>query len=172
MTDMELPSELVNRLHSLRISRGLTIQQMAEKCGVPKSSLESYMKMSGAKRPGIDALIAVANGMGVSIDWLVGRSVDNHSPRLSQKDYAMACFSVVSGLIEWMREQQKASDESIFGHESVAGVSDAEVAAKSMLIFVETVQLFDNTAHVVAGDREHLFDRLRALLSKEQPATD
>ncbi len=171
MTDIELPSELVNRLHSLRISRGLTIQQMAEKCGVPKSSLESYMKMSGAKRPGIDALIAIADGMEVSIDWLVGRAVDSHSPKLSQKDYAMACFSVASGLINWMREQQNRTSEPIFGKETVAGVSDAEVAAKSMLVFVERVQLFTDTASAVGGDRGALFDRLYTLLKQEKPET-
>lgn len=171
MTDIETPSELVNRLHSVRISKGLTIQQMAAKCGIPKSSLESYMKMTGAKRPGIDALIAIADGMKVSLDWLVGRAVDSHSTKLSQKDYAMACFSVVSSLINWLRLAQENSPESIFSKEAVAGKSDAEIAAKSMLLFVERVGLFDDTAHAAGLDRGDLFDRLFALLKQEQPAT-
>jgi transcriptional regulator with XRE-family HTH domain len=171
MTDIETPSELVNRLHSVRVSKGLTIQQMAAKCGIPKSSLESYMKMTGAKRPGIDALIAIADGMTVSLDWLVGRAVDSHSTKLSQKDYAMACFSVVSSLIIWMRQEQASSPETIFSKDSIAGKSDAEIAAKSMLLFVERVGLFDDTAHAAGLDRGDLFDRLFALLKQEQPAT-
>ena len=127
------------------------------------------MKMAGAKRPGIDALIAIANGIDISIDWLVGRAVDSHSPHLSQKDYAMACFSVVSGLINWMRERQSASSLPILGNETVAGVSDAEVAAKSMLVFVERARLFTDTAHAVGEDRADLFERLYDLLKQEKP---
>jgi transcriptional regulator with XRE-family HTH domain len=171
MADIAAPSELVNRLHSVRISNGLTIQQMASKCGIPKSSLESYMKMTGAKRPGIDALMSIADGMNVSLDWLVGRAVDSHSTKLSQKDYAMACFAVVSGLINWLRQEQTNSSESIFSQEKVAGKSDAEIAAKSMLLFVERVGLFDDTAHHAGLDRADLFDRLITLLNQEQPAT-
>lgn len=171
MSDVAEPSELVNRLHRLRISRGLTIQQMAEKCGVPKSSLESYMKMSGAKRPGIDALIAIADGMDVSIDWLVGRAVDGHSHQLSQKDYAIACFSVVTSLIDWMKKQQTRSNKPIIENNSIAGFDESEVAAKSMLIFVERMRLFHDTAHSVGGKRRDLYDSLDALLAQEKPET-
>lgn len=171
MSDVAEPSELVNRLHRLRISRGLTIQQMAEKCGVPKSSLESYMKMSGAKRPGIDALIAIADGMDVSIDWLVGRAVDSHYPQLSQKDYAIACFSVVTSLIDWMKKQQNGSNKPIIDNNSIAGFDESEVAAKSMLIFVERMRLFHDNAHSVGGWRRDFYDRLDTLLAQEKPET-
>lgn len=171
MIDVEEPSVIVQRLHNLRVSKGLTIQQMAEKCDLPKSSLESYMKMAGAKRPGLDALIAISDGMQVSIDWLVGRAVDNLSPKLSQRDYAMSCFSVVSGLINWFREEQAGSKESIFGQATIAGIEDAEVAAKSMLVFIERVQLFQDTHDAVGLDRADLFDRLHQLLGNRQPAT-
>lgn len=171
MTDAEPPSELVTRLHSLRISKGLTIQQMADKCGIPKSSLESYMKTFGAKRPGIDALLSIANGMDVSIDWLVGRAVDSHSARLTQKDYALAVFAVVSGLVNWMRERQEASQVPIIEKGKVAGVEDAQVAAKAMLEFVDRVNLFNDTAHDGRDTRTALFDGLYNRARKEQPAT-
>lgn len=86
MTNSEPVPEIVTRLHTLRARNGLTIQQMAERCGLPESSLESYMRLSGAKRPGLDALLAVANGMDVSIDWLVGRTDDSFSPKLTQRE--------------------------------------------------------------------------------------
>lgn len=166
MTDRDVPSELVNRLHSLRISRGLTIQQMAEKCGLPKSSLESYMKLMGAKRPGVDALMSIADAMDVSIDWLVGRAVDSHPPSLSKREYALACFTVVSGLINWLREQQAAQSESVIHDEDIAGVPDAELSANTMLAFVESIALFKETAHVAGVERrdfvERLLDRVHA----------
>jgi len=160
MVGIEAPSELVNRLHGLRISRGMTIQQMAEKCGIPKSSLESYMKLSGAKRPGVDALTAIADAMDVSIDWLVGRAVDSFPPKLSQREYALACFAVVSGLINWIREKQSDSPASVVHKEDIAGTPDAELAANTMLAFVERLNLFKDTAHVAGDDRRDFVHRL------------
>lgn len=117
MVDIEAPSELVQRLHSLRVGRGLTINQMADQCGLPKSSLESYMRMSGAKRPGIDALASIASGLGVSLDWLVfGSEVAgadaNRLVRLSAQAAALAVFR---GLLTLHRDGKtiEISDETI-----------------------------------------------------------
>ena len=172
MTDIETPTELVQRLHTLRIARGLTILQMSEICGIPKSSLESYMKMFAAKRPGLDAIVAIADGMNVSIDWLVGRAVDNHSLRLTQKDYAMGCFATVSALLNWLHEEQEKCLETVIGNEVIAGIPDTEIAAKSMLTFVEKMQLFDDTAHIAGPVRSDLLDRLKGNLRDRQPATE
>lgn len=175
MVDDALPSELVNRLHSIRISRGLTIQQMAEKCGIPKSSLESYMKFTGAKRPGVDALIAIADAMDVSIDWLVGRAEDSFSPKLTQREYALACFSVVSGLINWLREKQSDQAVPVIHKEDVAGIPDAELAANTMLAFVERLTLFKDTAHQTGDDRrafvQKLLDRVQTDHSRRENST-
>ncbi|WP_169583201.1 helix-turn-helix domain-containing protein [Rhodobacter capsulatus] len=167
MTDVERPSELVHRLHRLRFEHGLTIQEMAEKCGLPKSSLESYMRLEGARRPGLDALVAIGDGMQVSLDWLVGRSAENFEPGASKKDYAIACFNVVSSLIRWMREEQVRRDAVIFGDDDVAGVPDAEVAAKSMLIFVDLTRRFATDGQRFSPDREALYDDLRAHPERE-----
>ena len=74
MDDIEEPDILVQRLHQIAVRHGLNVKDVAEKCGVPKSSLERYVRLKGAKRPGIDALIMSAKGFDVSIDWLVGRT--------------------------------------------------------------------------------------------------
>lgn len=167
MTDVERPSELVHRLHRLRFERGLTIQEMAEKCGLPKSSLESYMRLEGARRPGLDALVAIGDGMQVSLDWLVGRSAENFEPGATKKDYAIACFNVVSSLIRWIREEQARRGAEIFGDSDVAGVPDAEVAAKSMLTFVELTRGFATNGQKFSPDREALYDDLKAILDRE-----
>lgn len=161
------PDELVQRLHELRIKRGMTVQQMAEACGLPKSSLESYMRMDNARRPGVDALLAIAGGMDVTIDWLVGRAKDSFPPDWSNKDYAMSCFAVVQGLIIWMRDKQAACSGSIFEDRTVAGVPDADVAARSMLVFLENVQMFRDIASVAGAGREDLFNRISSLLDAQ-----
>jgi len=158
MADNEKPDVLVERLHTIQYREGLTIKEMAERCGLPKSSLESYMRVKGAKRPGIDALIAISNGMDVSIDWLVGRSIESFSPNLRQRDYALGCFNVVLSLLHWLRQQQDREPKSIFEEECIAGLDDATIAARSMMEFVEIIQLY-----AANGDR---FGEIRAELHK------
>lgn len=170
MADNEQPNIVVERLHSLRIKRGMTIQQMAEKCGLPKSSLESYMKMEGARRPGLDALLAIGDGMEVSIDWLVGRSVYSFPASVAEKDYSMACFVVVSSLINWLRRRQVGRKDSVVEGDTIAGIPDAEVAAKAMLLFVERMDLFKNNQGDTGADRQALHDGLDRLLSNESAA--
>ena len=84
----------------------------------------------------------------------------------------MACFSVVSGLINWMRDKQNEARQPIIEQEGVAGIEDTEIAAKAMLEFLERVQLFDNTAAVAGQGRASLFDSLYTHLKKRIPETD
>ncbi|TCP43366.1 helix-turn-helix domain-containing protein [Rhodovulum marinum] len=142
MTDTDEPDVLVGRLAHLAFTRGLSIREMAERCGIPKSSMEGYMRVKGAKRPGVDALIAIANGMDVSIDWLVGRSADSFSPTLSQRDYALQCFRVVESLLAWLWAQQSKSESPILTGERIAGLSRSEIAANAMAAFMEGMREF------------------------------
>lgn len=145
MTDSGTTPEIVNRLLLLRLRNGLTTQKMAEICGLPKSSLESYMKVIGAKRPGLDALMAIAEGMDVSIDWLVGRTEDSFSPKLNQREYALACFNAALRLLRFLREFEEANPGPLFTAETAAGKQDYHIAANAMLDFMEAVRLYQNS---------------------------
>ena len=68
MADAMKSTDVAERLRALQTERGLTIQEMAKKCGLPKRSLENYMNLKASQRPGVDALISIADGMNVSID--------------------------------------------------------------------------------------------------------
>ena len=57
------------RLEEIRSDNGLSIAKMARRAGIPKGSMESYFK---GHKPGFDALIAIAEGFGKSLDWLCG----------------------------------------------------------------------------------------------------
>lgn len=47
--DIEGPDVLVERLHIVQNRAGLGIKEMAERCGAPKSSRESCMRLKGAR---------------------------------------------------------------------------------------------------------------------------
>lgn len=144
MGDNSSAREVVNRLNLLRVRYGLTIQQMAERCGLPKSSLESYMKVIGAKRPGLDALVAIADAMDVSIDWLVGRTDDSFSPKLNREEYALACFNAAVRTVWQVREiERKRAGSS----EPVEEPSEElyTIAARAMHDFTEAIRLFQQS---------------------------
>lgn len=138
MGDVDQPSALVQRLHQLRVGKGMTINQMAASCGLPKSSLESYMRMSGAKRPGIDALISIAEGMSVSLDWLVGRT--ENIDKFEAEDYAVFCHSVVQRLLHSFLDAERAN-AGIIDVENwrINGQDFSDIAAHSAIDFMEVV---------------------------------
>ncbi len=168
MPDKTGPDTLVERLHIVQNREGLTIKEMAERCGIPKSSLESYMRVKGAKRPGIDALIAISTGMEVSIDWLVGRSLDWFPPNLRQKDYALGCFNVVLSLLQWLRNQQQKGHTPILSADQAEGLDDASIAARSMMEFVEVMQTYAANGHKFSTMRLDLQQDLEEALRKTE----
>lgn len=61
-----------DRLRMLRASSKWTAQSLSDRTGLPKRTIESYLLKENAPTPGIDALKKLSDGLGVSIDWLVG----------------------------------------------------------------------------------------------------
>lgn len=62
------------RLKSLRLQKGTTQKEIAEKIGVSPVSVQRFEY--GTVRPSLEKLIALADFFGVSLDYLVGRSDD------------------------------------------------------------------------------------------------
>ena len=63
-----------NRIKELRCSRGLSQKQLAEGTCLTVTAIQNYEY--GTRQPAFDALIALADFFGVSLDYLVGRSDD------------------------------------------------------------------------------------------------
>ncbi len=145
MDDSQQPDILVQRLHSLAVQHGLTIKQMAEKSGVPKSSLEGYMRLKGAKRPGIDAVISIADSMGVSIDWLVGRSEGRQIGEEERRRIAMAMYRLTVDLLNQINSAQEESDRHIVKQGKIGLYDIEDFAAQTMLHFLAKEQLFPAT---------------------------
>lgn len=136
-------TDVAERLRRIQSKKGLTIQDMADKCGLPKRSLENYMNLKDPQRPGVDALVAIADGLDLSLDWIVGRTADDPSARFSKQDYAFFCNSVViallSRILEVAIEDPSKAIEPKAG--KVLGYEVHEVAALAMLDFISCVEL-------------------------------
>lgn len=165
MTDNEPGLEIPDRLQILRSQNGLTIQQMADRCSIPKSSLESYMRATNAKRPGVVALVSIANGMGVSVDWLVGRSGNPRGESLKDGDYAVAAFNTVKAVLEGLQMQQREAALPVVNDELVGGLTPSEGAAQAMAHFMEFVALYRD-ASIYSPERVELSKGLMEAVSQ------
>lgn len=146
---------------------------MAELCGVPKSSLESYMKMSGAKRPGVDALIAIADGMNVQLDWLVGRSEIAEAGEFTKEDYAVFCHSTVVRLLsKILSEAQK--DPATIDPENlrIMGMDFHDLAAVAAVDFIDVVKRQTGNPARPRGYFLRNFESLSRSAVKASAATD
>lgn len=171
MTNKAGASILADRLQLARVRRGMTIQQMADACGLPKSTLESYMRAKSPKRPGLDALISISDGLGVSLDWLVGRSDENFSRNLTKKDYAIAAFSAAISVLNEVIELQKENSEPIIKGNRIAGKEVYDMAANAMFEFTSSLDLFDNPDRDTREARQALLDDLKSGAAPEGQAS-
>jgi transcriptional regulator with XRE-family HTH domain len=56
--------------------RGLTQAQLAEKAGLPSTSISHFENPEGTRKPSFDNLRRLANALEVTTDYLLGRSDD------------------------------------------------------------------------------------------------
>jgi hypothetical protein len=99
------------------------------------------MNLKDPQRPGLDALISIADGMSVSIDWLVGRGDDVTRGEFSKEDYAVFCQSaVLHVLIRVMNAVEKNPETAIdVENGRIQGYELHEIAAVGMLDFMSIV---------------------------------
>lgn len=164
-------ADIAERLRLLQNKRGITVQEMADRCGLPKSSLVNYMSLKDPQRPGVDALIALANGLGASVDWIIGRTSENAAVTLTQKDYAFACHSIVISVLSSLLSIYERDPEKAIQPGKVMGHYPHEIAALAMLDFVSMTDGMAARAEV-AGDMFKLhFDSLSRMATEETGST-
>lgn len=136
-------ADVAARLRQLQAKHNLTIQEMADRCGMPKRSLENYMKLKEPQRPGVDALIGIADGMGVSIDWIVGRSDLSSTSDFTVDDYAFLCQSTVLHVLVRILDAVRDNPAGAINTEArlIMGYEAHEIAAVAMLDFLAAVDL-------------------------------
>ena len=65
-------SAFASRLKLARVSRGYTLLQVAAACGIHLRAYQRYE--AGEREPDFDRLIALADFLNVSADYLLGRT--------------------------------------------------------------------------------------------------
>ena len=59
----QMKTEVAQRLRRLQAEEGITLQEMADRCGISKASLANYVRQKDPQKPGLDAVVAIAEGM-------------------------------------------------------------------------------------------------------------
>ena len=62
--------EFADRLRMLKSHKGWTIEDMAAMCDLPKGSVERYLASRHTAEPKLGALVKLAEGLDVSLNWL------------------------------------------------------------------------------------------------------
>ncbi|MCU0912419.1 MAG: helix-turn-helix domain-containing protein [Rhodobacteraceae bacterium] len=105
------------RLRALREENGWTVADMAERTGIPKRTLEKYMLRTGGSLPGLDALVSLSRGLGVSLDWLVfGEEIAGETMELVA---TRAAAEVSAALFETLVREHRERGASIVQGEEV-----------------------------------------------------
>lgn len=76
---------IAQRLRSARKAKGLTQEELASKLNTTKGTISNYENNHSS--PPNEMLTLLANTLGVSTDWLLGRT-DNSSPQTTNKSIA------------------------------------------------------------------------------------
>jgi len=80
-----------NRLKEVVDRSGLTMKEVAERCGMPYRTLQNYMISD--REPNAKALTSISTHLGVSIDWLLTGEGEMYRPGAAPKP-TMADFLV------------------------------------------------------------------------------
>lgn len=70
------------RLKQVRLSKGISQQKLGDMLGLSKQAINNYE--SGANTPGHATFIKLADELGVSLDFLTGRSNSKHCSVLEE----------------------------------------------------------------------------------------
>lgn len=129
---MSATVEFSRRLRHLRNINDWTVQEMAEMTGVPKRTLDNYMQKKNAPQPGLDALVKIASGLGVSLDWLLlGEEVHALSQgvlvRLSTRAAALPMLQNVALTLNSAKDDPEHWNE-LYGDGKIFGRTPDELA--------------------------------------------
>lgn len=144
---LEDKSELGNRIKE--VVAGDHVKAFSRRCGIPESSIRSYIL--NQKRPGADALLTISFATGVTIDWLVtGRGIKYVKDlRKAQEMLNGAPPRAADGLPDALDPHRKRLDTL---YEYLARISDEKNRARiieAILLRAEELKEIDELKHAV-----------------------
>lgn len=122
MTEENSRKIFAQRLRHVREKlRGLTQSQLAEKTGLPSTSISHFENAEGTRKPSFDNLRRLAKALEVTTDYLIGRSDDSvgatinkelyrNVQQLSEEDRQFA-EDMIKNMIERSQKKNKDKDK-------------------------------------------------------------
>lgn len=159
MIDNANAPDLALRLQQARRDRGMTMKELADACDIPKSTLESYMRSVDPKKPGLEAILKIADGLGVSVDWLVGRDHRERTQAFDDKAMGMLIFGIVWMLADKLQAAQRRSDVPIITDDKLAGETPGELASWALSRSLEMLGTYDRWNGAPTVGRELVPDK-------------
>lgn len=89
-----MSDEFKHRLRQIQFDRGLKNKEIAELSGLPLPTVESYLQ-KGVK-PRFDALVALANALECSTDYLTGLRENYKYAQATEADYRKFAYEFVA----------------------------------------------------------------------------
>ncbi|HMW70064.1 MAG TPA: hypothetical protein PKD44_11595 [Nitrosomonas sp.] len=144
---LEEKSELGDRIKEIVASDH--VKAFARRCGVPESSIRSYIL--NQKRPGTDALINISFATGVTIDWLVmGRGIKYVKDLKEAKKMLEGAQPRASDLLPGMLEPYRSRLDTL--HEYLTQISDEKDRSRiieDIILRAEELKRVDELEHAV-----------------------
>lgn len=94
------------RLKEAMELRNIKQAQLAQKCGIGKSSISTYLK--GKYFPKYDSIVKLANSLDVSPKWLAGEDDQIVDLNITDEQLKFALFNASEGITDQMLEEVKA----------------------------------------------------------------
>lgn len=105
-------SEVGSRIRQARETRQLTQAELAEKAGLPAAAISHFE--TGIRLPGTSTLRKLADALGVSLDFLLGRTAEPTGAGPVQealyrdlRDLSDHSLGVIQGIIEHLKEKDE-----------------------------------------------------------------
>lgn len=137
-------SSIASRLRQVKDQNGWTAGEMADRIGMSRRSLESYMRKENAPLPGVEALKQIALGLRISLDWLVLGAEDAAlvGVLLVRLAAERAALPVLENLMEAQRRNDAVPEAAYLAQEIGAhAAANAETLVASGATSVQIAQL-------------------------------
>ena len=111
-----LKGDYMNKISILREKKGITMREAARQLGMPYTTYVNYEK--GLREMNSEVLIQMANFFGVTIDYLIGNSINEKTPaedgeRVTEDDIKFALFGGSGDITDDMYNEVKQFAEFV-----------------------------------------------------------
>lgn len=137
-SDPQFKKNLSQKLLRLRQEKLMTQAELARVCEIPQPVLSLYENINSNRLPTLYGIVKLANALGVSTDYLLGRTSDRQgAQRVSQDDAIMKELSskdrhILRHVAEGLLAASRAKQEVLKRKKTASGVMEDEDKEKNI----------------------------------------